>query len=41
MNGFKEVSLQHIPAIAAQLFELAHQKKSGLFMAIWVQEKPH
>jgi tRNA threonylcarbamoyladenosine biosynthesis protein TsaE len=31
MNGFKEVSLQHIPAIAAQLFELAHQKKIWAF----------
>lgn len=31
MNSFKEVSLHHIPAIAAQLFELAHQKKIWAF----------
>lgn len=31
MNRFKEVSLHHITAIAAQIFELAHQKKIWAF----------
>jgi len=31
MNRFKEVSLHHITAVAAQIFELAHQKKIWAF----------